>query len=277
MKRFSIIFLTLILVNTSYGQLKVPGLSPHASFTQSNGITKVSIDYSRPSKRGREIFGALVPYGQYWRTGANGNTKITFSEPVNIEGQELAAGSYSLFTKPGRDQWEIIFYDPENTWGSFANDPDKVTARINAKVTQKSAPSETFTIALENVTMDFADLVLSWDDVEVAVKLGFNDKEQGIMNVDKLLAGPGFRDYYNAAMFYNTIEDKDKVKEYLDVAIATSEGQAAYYMYGFQAEFYKELGDLKVARQAAEKAMKRAEEAKNENYTAAMKEFLGSL
>lgn len=108
-------------------QVAIPALSPHARTEQQIGFTTLTIDYHRPSARGREIFGALVPYGKVWKTGGGDCTKIKFSEAVVVEGNSVAQGTYSLYTVPGERQWTIILnhdttglYDQKNDVLRFA-------------------------------------------------------------------------------------------------------------------------------------------------------------
>jgi hypothetical protein len=116
----------------------LPRTSPNAAAGQTVGVTDVRITYARPSVNGREIFGELVPYGDVWRTGANEATTITFSDDVEVEGEPLAAGTYSLFTIPGREEWTLIFNETADQWGAFEYDESRDAARV--QVTPEEAP-----------------------------------------------------------------------------------------------------------------------------------------
>jgi hypothetical protein len=96
----------LIVTNA---QVKTPAPSPHSKTEQKVGLTDITIDYSRPSMRGRTIFGDLVPFDKTWRTGANANTKITFSDDVSIDGKKLKKGTYAIYTIPNKESWDVIF------------------------------------------------------------------------------------------------------------------------------------------------------------------------
>ena len=89
-------------------KVEFPSPSPACTIKQRVGLTDIEVVYSRPGIKGRQIFGSLVPYDKVWRTGANNATKITFSTPVKLNGQDVAAGSYALYTIPGEDEWTII-------------------------------------------------------------------------------------------------------------------------------------------------------------------------
>src|SRR5438552_5409542 len=113
-------------------QLRLPRPSQKQVVTQTVGLTDVTITYSRPGVKGRQIWGALVPYDQVWRTGANEATTINFSDDVNINGQKLAKGTYALFTIPGKDQWSIVFNSQAEQWGAFTHDKAKDVLTVTA-------------------------------------------------------------------------------------------------------------------------------------------------
>src|SRR5690554_1330257 len=111
---FSFLFVSVGLI----AQIKTPDASPASKLEQTVGLTDVTIEYSRPSAKSRTIYGDLVPYGKVWRTGANARTKISFSKDVEVAGKALAKGTYALFTIPGENKWEIIFYKEPDGWGA---------------------------------------------------------------------------------------------------------------------------------------------------------------
>ncbi|MBC6611528.1 DUF2911 domain-containing protein [Hymenobacter sp. BT507] len=133
--------------------------SPPATASATVGGTKVMIDYSQPSVKGREIFGALEPYGKVWRTGANEATTFTVSKDVKINGQALPAGTYALFSIPGKDEWTIIFNKTAKQWGAFEYKESEDALRVKVKPTTLKQPVERFTITAANsgkVTMQWA-------------------------------------------------------------------------------------------------------------------------
>lgn len=109
MMKFLSLALTVFITCSMSAQIQTPAASPAASLTQTVGLTKISIDYSRPSRRGRKIFGGILPYGTIWRTGANSTTKFSIDKAITLGGKELKAGTYSLYTIPGENEWEVIF------------------------------------------------------------------------------------------------------------------------------------------------------------------------
>src|SRR4051794_27555648 len=147
-------------------QLDLPRPSPNASVTQTVGITDITIKYSRPGVKGREIWGKLVPYDKVWRTGANENTTITFSTPVKIEGHELPAGRYGLFTIPTADRWTVIFSKDSNDLGAFNYKQEDDALRIEAGP-QPAAFRERMAFGFDDVTDTSTKVILSWEKLQV--------------------------------------------------------------------------------------------------------------
>lgn len=138
--------------------------SPNASVSQTIGTTQVTITYGRPGIKGRNIFGDLVPFDEVWRTGANESTAITFSENVVIEGQEVEAGTYSLYTIPSENEWTIIL-NSKLSWGT-QYDENQDVVRVKTKQ-EKGEKVEQFMIYFEDVTDTSAKAVLHWDTTKV--------------------------------------------------------------------------------------------------------------
>lgn len=171
MKKF--IFLLSALLIFSAGSLSAQderAPSPAAKLTQKVGLTDVTIEYSRPSMKGRTIFAedGLVPFGKIWRTGANSATKITFSGPVTIGDTELEAGSYAILTKPGKDSWMVHFYTSKaNGWGSYRE--AKPVVAVEAEPSMGSEAVESFLITIDELRDYSAHLVMMWDKTRVDV------------------------------------------------------------------------------------------------------------
>ncbi|MEQ6167920.1 DUF2911 domain-containing protein [Ekhidna sp. MALMAid0563] len=141
--------------------------SPPAQVSQEVDGTKITIDYSRPSKRGREIFGGLEDYGKVWRTGANESTWIEVSSDVKVEGKPLAAGKYGLFTIPGEDEWTIIFNKKWDGWGAYEYKEEDDVLRVKVKPTSVDGVVEMFTIDIDNN----GDVSLAWDQTQVTFSI----------------------------------------------------------------------------------------------------------
>lgn len=150
--------------------------SPNAVVGQTIGTTDVLLTYGRPSVRDREIFGdstttdALIPYGDVWRTGANEATTITFSDDVMIEGQPLAAGTYSVFTIPGADEWTVIFNGVAEQWGAYNYDAGSDVLRVTVEP-EASSSSELMTFSFDEVGESEGELVLRWAETAVPITI----------------------------------------------------------------------------------------------------------
>ena len=171
MKKFIVLSL-LLISGISSAQIAIPQASPISKVDQTVGLTQIHVDYHRPSAKGRAVYGELVPYGKNWRTGANENTTISFSQDVMIDGKPLAQGTYALYTTPKADSWDIIFYKETGNWGLPEEwKEDKVALKTSAKPESLNRLVETFTISFNNVTTESTNLELSWEKTLVSIKI----------------------------------------------------------------------------------------------------------
>src|SRR6185295_19553888 len=155
-----------------YAQEAIPPKpSPLAVVTARYKDTYIKITYSQPHKRGRQLFGTLVPYGQVWRTGANEATEVTVTRDILVNGTPLKAGTYSLFTIPEESRWTIIFNSDNGLWGAYNYNPKMDVLRFQASVQLiPDTVYEPFTIVLETKN-DKADVRLLWDNIAVGFPL----------------------------------------------------------------------------------------------------------
>ena len=183
----------------SQAQITAPQPSPTAKVEQVVGLTDVTLEYSRPSLRGRSAFGELVPFGQTWRTGANANTKITFSTDVTIDGKKLAKGTYALYTVPNANAWDVIFYSDVTNWGTPEKwDESKVALKTSAKTMALANKVETFTIDFSDLAdFTYGHLNILWDKTAVAVKIEVPTDELTVASIQKVMAGADANDYFN--------------------------------------------------------------------------------
>jgi len=276
-----IYLLVLTFGSTLTAQVQTPQSSPSAKTHQKVGLTELSVEYSRPSMRGRVIMGELVPYGAIWRTGANKNTVISFSDAVTFGDQEISAGSYALYTRPGKDQWEVFFYSSTDNWGT----PDlweasKVAAAIEVIPTIGN-DIETFSIWFSNVHNNGAILNLAWADTRIALPFGVPTKTKVIESIKKeLKKNPNRRtlekkadDYNNAAVYY--LEeglDLNQAKGWMEKAIEGIDDDYGYFrQYSL---ILKGLNDVKGAISAAKQSLVLAEKAGNLDYVRLNKEAI---
>ena len=203
----SIFFTILFLASYfNYSQIKTPRVSPASSIEQMVGLTEIEVEYSRPSKRGRDIFGNVVPYGKIWRTGADNCTTISFSTDVVIDSQTIQSGKYSIFSIPNKESWDVILYSDTDLWGVPRDwDEDKIVFKSNYQINKSANNSvkEMFTISFDNVTNNDVDMIFSWDDVSVTVNIVVPTRRIVSDNIKKVMVGsPSPSDYYSAAVYY---------------------------------------------------------------------------
>jgi hypothetical protein len=196
---------------TDAQQLPVP--SPGAKVKQTVGLTEFEVEYARPSMRGRTIFGDLVPFDEVWRTGANVATKVTFSTDITFGSTPVGAGTYSLFTIPGKDSWTVILNKEIDSWGTGNYKEEMDVARVIAK-SEPHASTETFEISFEGISKDGAFLTLKWEKTAVRVPIKVEVDAQAEANIQKAIAEKpqDANVYRNAANYYM----QNKIK--LDVA-----------------------------------------------------------
>ena len=211
---------------TQAPQLKVPRPSQKQVLTQTVGFTDITITYSRPGVKGRQIWGGLVPYDKVWRTGANEATTISFSDDVTINGQPLPKGTYSLHTIPGQSEWTIVFNNVSNQWGSFTYDPAKDALRVKAK--PQTAPfAEWMTFEVPQLSADQATIAIHWEKVAVPFTVGTNTTQKVLSDARAAVAAAKPDDWQTplrAATF--AIENRvglDDANRWLDQSIKINE------------------------------------------------------
>lgn len=267
MKKIILAFALMIASYTIEAQVKTPQPSPKSSLEQTVGLTNVAIEYSRPSMKGRTIFGDLVPFGKVWRTGANENTTISFSDDVVIDGQTLKKGKYALYTLPKAENWDVIFYSTTDNWGNPETwDETKVALRTNVKSQVLNKAVESFTIGINNLDNNFAHLELSWEKTYVALKFEVPTAKTAIASIDKTLAGPAAGDYFAAAQyFYQSNGDLNKALEYVNKALDLNKDKPFWYSRQ-KSLIQAKLGDKKGAIETAKISLAAAKAAKNDDY-----------
>jgi hypothetical protein len=232
--------LALAVILSSFGsqaQVLTPQPSPKCTINQMVGLTDVEIEYSRPGTKGRNIFGDLVPFGKVWRTGANSNSTISFSEDVVIDGKTLKKGKYALFTLPKVESWEVIFYSKTDNWG-------------NPEV------------------WDEADVALNiaWEKTLVSLKFEVPTQKMAMASIDKVLAGPSAGDYFSAAQFYlQSNGDLTKALTYVNKALELKK-ESPYWYTKLKSLIQAKLGDKKGAIETAKMSLAAAKIAKNNDY-----------
>ncbi|MCB9283360.1 MAG: DUF2911 domain-containing protein [Lewinellaceae bacterium] len=262
-----ILTLTAVLFvgGMAFGQIKTPAPSPLCITKQIVGLTDVEIEYSRPSMKGRKIYGDLVPFGETWRTGANASTKISFSTDVTIDGKAVKAGKYALFTIPGVDNWVVILYKDLTTWG--VPTPYKVedeVIRFNVKPKKMDITVETLLINIGSLRNNTAQIEIIWENTLVEFDVDFGTDALVQEGIDRVLNGPSADDYYRAARYYKD-ENKDLVQA-LTWVRKSNEMDARYWRLFLQAQLEDELMQYDAAIASAEKAKAAAQKEEAADY-----------
>jgi len=214
------------LVQAQSAVLDLPRDSQHAQITQKIGITNITINYHRPLVKGRKVFGGLQPYGQVWRAGANENTTIEFSDPVAVEGNPLAAGTYGLHMIPGEQEWTVIFSKAATSWGSFTYDQKEDALRVAVKP-QASEFHEALTYDFDDPKPNATTVTLRWDKVAVPFRVEVKTDELVAASLHKQLRGlaqytwDGWNDAANYLLTRKT--NLDEALQYSDRSIKVEE------------------------------------------------------
>ncbi len=226
MRKLSLFVAALCLsAQLTTAQLRLPQPSPGASVMQTIGVTDITINYSRPALKGRDVFGTVVPYGQLWRTGANGATKFTATTDVMVEGQKLPAGSYSLFSIPTQSEWTLIFN--KNTTAStdqYKQEEDALRVKITPSMTAEKL--ENFVIGFTDMTDSTARLNIMWANVKAGANLTVNTTANATAGVAKAVAEkPEDAAVLQAAASYNLSKGRnlEQALAWADKSIGLSE------------------------------------------------------
>ena len=265
-KNILIAFLTLNFLG--FSQIKTPQLSPKAIIKQTIGLSELEINYSRPSKRGRLVFGELVPFGKVWRTGANANSTITFSDDVKIEGRELKKGTYSIYMMPKAEAWSLFFYKTTDNWGLPKTwEDNNVVLKVDLKPENSLVSLESFTISIENLTIDSAEISLAWEKSYIKFKVEVPTNALAKSSIEKTLNGPTASDYYSAANFYFLANDNMNLAlEYVNKSIELKKVDIPYWYTRLKSTIQAKLGDKKGAVETAKVSLEAAKKADNQDY-----------
>ncbi len=250
--------------------ITMPAASPASTVTQKVGLGEISVNYSRPSMKGRSIYGGdVVPYGKLWRTGANASTKITFSDDVTIKGNKIPAGEYALYTIPNQNEWTIIIHKNTKHWGDGGTEykQEEDLARFTVKPQTNPRTVETFTINFTNVKPASTDLEILWDKTIVSFTVEAEVDSKVMAQIqEKVVNGkdvqPGL---YAAAASYYLDNNKD-MKQALDWMKKANANNPRFWNLHTQAKIQAKLKDYKGAIKTAEQSMELAKKENNADY-----------
>ncbi len=264
-----VVALALVLAMQANAQIQTPQASLKAEIEQSVGLTNVDVEYFRPAKKGRLVFGDLVPYGKVWRTGANQNTTVEFNTDAEIDGKNLPAGKYALYTVPKAESWDVIFYKTTDNWGlpKTWNESD-VVLKTSVRPETLTKDVEYFTIAVNPKNNDEGTLDVSWEKTIVHIPFKVPTHKLAMESINSNInANSKASDYYAAGVYlYSVNQDLKKSLEYINKAINMQDGEAPFYMLRQKSLVQAATGDKKGAIETANKSLKASEQAGNDDY-----------
>lgn len=245
-----IFMIFLMMVEFCYAQqFSIPRPSPNASVSQTVGLTVVKITYSSPGVKGRTIWGELVPFDKVWRTGANECTKISFSTDVMLNGQEIKAGEYSLFTIPSLSEWSVILNKNTSLWGAMGYKEEEDVLRIKVKPKQADF-KERMSFSIEDMTNNSANIILHWEKIKVPFTLTVDTNALLVDNARKAL---NWQIPFQAASYCLTNNlDMEEGYNWVNVSISMNEN---YNNTSLKAQYLDKLGKKNDAIKTMEKAL----------------------
>jgi len=263
--RLGIALAGILLAFQMQAQIQTPAPSPTEEFKVRVGLTDINVTYSRPGVKGRAIFAAdgLLPYGEFWRVGANQATKIEFGSEVTLGGEDLPAGAYTLLAKPGKSEWTVMAFPYESTnWQSYTEKDPAATWTI--KPTRLNDMVETFRIDVNNIRDESADINLEWEKTRITLPLEVEVDSKVMAQIEEAMGGPSLNEYWAAANYlYKTDRDMEKALEYVQKFTAAN---PAYWNLRLESLILSKLGKKDKAVEVAKKSLKMAKEAGDNNY-----------
>lgn len=253
MKKLLLSFLCLgILSFAADAQIDTPRPSPLSTLSQKVGLTQFTVTYSRPSAKGRTVFGDMVPMDKIWRTGANMATVFTADSEFKIQGNTVPAGDYALFTIPGQTSWTIVLSKNSKQSGTSNYKQEEDQLRFEVKPAAYSSTVETFTIQFDNIRDNAATVALIWQNVYVSFDVEVTYDERVMKQIEEVMAGPGSGSYYAAASYYfKNDKDLNKALEWVNKSLEKGE---RYWILSLKAQIQAGLKDFSGAVLTAAKA-----------------------
>lgn len=261
----NLVALSLLVAFGATAQIQTPAPSPAGSVYSKVGLTDVTIEYSRPKVKGRKIFGEgsdfLQPYGQLWRAGANGGSKLTISTAANIGGVDLEAGTYMIYATPGADSFNFKLYSDLTLGGNVGDyDTKNEVLSVDAKATKLSMPVEALTYNISDLSEDgtMANIELAWADVSVKVPMTVSFDEAVMADIAaKTQVNP--QNYVAAANYYaSTGKDLDKALEWMNMYLAIGENSSQFWQVHAKAQILAKMGKKKEAIATAQDSLDKA-------------------
>jgi Protein of unknown function (DUF2911) len=265
---FKILMLCCIAF-TAKAQIKTPQPSPSATIIQNIGLATATIEYSRPSLKGRKMMGStLVPYGQVWRTGANKIPNLKLTEEVMIEGQKVPAGTYGLVTIPALTEWTIVLTKKADQWGVYEYKQEDDLVRFKVKAEKMVAKEEHFTMAFTDFTPTSAKVAITWENSRVKFNIKQDPNAQIMAEIkEKTSAADATADTYSDAANYY-FDNGGDLNQALAWANKVVEKDKQYWTYYLRAKIAAKLGKCDIAADDATKGLEMATKEKDNAYIA---------
>jgi len=275
-KLFFALAISCTLLNAD-AQLNTPQPSPTTTVKQNFGLSNVELSYSRPAMKGRKIFGALVPFGNVWRTGANNATTITFGDAVTIGGTNIPAGKYGLLTIPDKSSWTIIISKQTDVTSPAGYKQASDVVRVTAPTSKLKDAVESFTMQFANLSATKCELHMSWANTMVKLPIETEVESKVMAQINKVMNDTSSnKPYFNAAMYYiDNNKDLNTALGWLDKAAVAN--PAGFWILHQKANVLAKLGRKEEAITTANKSITIAKEAKNDDYVALNEKLLATL
>jgi len=241
MKKITIAVSLFLCTCIAQAQVKMPAPSPTQTIKQDFGIGSIELTYSRPSAKGRKVFGDVVPDGKLWRTGANAPTAIRFTDSVSVGGKLLDTGSYVIYTIPNQAQWDVVLSKGNAYPGSEGFKESDDVLHFKAPVTILKDKIETFTMQFAKVKNESCELHLMWGNTDVFIPISTDIKERIRTQLETALQGDK-KPYAQAANFYYEY-DKNYAKALENINKATAENPKAFFLFLQKARIQRDMGD----------------------------------
>lgn len=258
--------ITMLASENLFGQLSVPAPSPTITVKQGFATSNIELSYSRPSVRGRVVFGDLVPYDKVWRTGANGATTIYFGEEVSVGGKKLPKGKYGLLTIPGKSEWTVILSKDTTVTSPADYKQENDAVRMKIKPVKLPSMVETFSIEIANVRTkgDGCDIRIMWERTMISFTVTADIDTKIMAQIDESMKGDK-KPYYQAARYYyENKKDLRKALEWADEAVKARPD--AYWIILLKARIQFDLGDYDGCIATANQSKEKAKADQNDDY-----------
>ena len=262
-KIFTSAALVLLVMMGNAQTIKAPAPSTTQTIKQTFALSSIELNYSRPSVKGRKVFGDLVPFNAVWRTGANSATTLTFGDTVSINGTKLSPGTYGLLSIPNEKSWTLIISKQTNVTSPGAYKQDQDVLRYEAKTADLKDAVETFTMQFANIKDGSCDLQIMWDKTSVTLPITTNIEGSMLAQINQVMKDS--RPYYTAAMYYmNNGQDMNQALEWMNKAIEQNPKDLRNHYQ--KANLQMKMGMKADAMATASKGLQEAKNDKNENY-----------